>query len=257
MQMRRQTVQLLGGVLLGLLGAGLVFMYVRGVQSRSEGQETRAVYVAHEVIGAGTAAVSLADLVASEDVAADLAPEGALTDLEEIRGHFSTEEIQPGETLMRSMFATAGTTEAGALAIPKGREAMAITATIDGGLAQYAAPGDHVSVYATFENREVDVTQKILADVPILATEPGEGNAAQELTGSANQLVFVLALTPDEAGRLVFAKETGSIWMTLVPEGQKSPGIKDITEKALKFRVRVQCDGNRSDAQCDITGRAT
>ena len=43
-----------------------------------------------------------------------------------------------------------------------------------------------------------------------------EGEATEEDLG--NDTVFVLEVTPEEAERLAFAFENGSMWMTLVPE---------------------------------------
>ena len=47
------------------------------------------------------------------------------------------------------------------------------------------------------------------------ATTP-EGAPAEEETG--NETIFTLEVTPDQAERIVYAFENGSIWLTLVPE---------------------------------------
>ena len=51
---------------------------------------------------------------------------------------------------------------------------------------------------------------------PAPGTEGVEGAATEEDLG--NDTVFVLEVTPEEAERLAFAFENGSMWMTLVPE---------------------------------------
>jgi Flp pilus assembly protein CpaB len=51
---------------------------------------------------------------------------------------------------------------------------------------------------------------------PAPGAEPGvEGEDAED---TGNDTVFTLEVTPEEAERLAFAFENGSIWMTLVPE---------------------------------------
>ncbi|MGH2723196.1 MAG: Flp pilus assembly protein CpaB [Actinomycetota bacterium] len=252
--MRRQALQLVVGLLLGLLGAALVFAYVRSVRTDSADQgRTVTTLVAGEDIAAGTPGGSLEPMVQATEIPARYAPEGAVADLRQVEGLFATEAIRPGETLLASMFSAAGATRGGQLAIPEGTEAIAVTTSVAGGLAYYLAPGDHVSVYATFRDTGRKVTRKILADVPVLATQAG-GDAGENLAGAAtSELVIVLALTPEEAGRLVFGREVGSIWMTLVPQGQGSPMVPPVTQGAI--RVHIACTGDQTSAGCEITGK--
>jgi Flp pilus assembly protein CpaB len=52
---------------------------------------------------------------------------------------------------------------------------------------------------------------------PAPGTETGvEGQPAEDETG--NDTIFTIEVTPEEAERLAFAFENGSVWMTLVPE---------------------------------------
>lgn len=232
--MRRQGLLLIGGLVLGLVGAGLVFMYVRGVSSRAGNEETQPVYVAEAVIQAGTPSTAVTGLVTQTDVSTNLAPEGAVTDLGQVDGLFTLEEIQPGETLMQTMFSTAGTTETGDLAIPKDHEAVAVTAPLPNAVAEYPAPGDRVSVYATFgADATGGVTIKLLSNVLILSIEPRDGQTAQRLAGGNSEPLFVLALDPEDAAKLIYSKENGRIWMTLVPEGQRSPHVPAVSGGTL------------------------
>lgn len=255
--MRRQAMLMTVGLLLGLLGAALVFAYVRsaGRGAADEGPMITTL-VAQEAIAAGTPAMTIQEIVDPAEIPLRYAPEGAVADVAALEGLFATERIDPGETLLSSMFSTAGTTEAGRLAIPKGKEAIAVTTSLPGGLAQYLAPGDRVSVYATFRDTDRKITRKILTNVPILATEPAGGSATRQLSGSnPSELVLVLAATPDEAARLVFGKEVGSIWMTLVPQGQESPMVKPVTEGSIgKLKFRIRCTGDADSADCLVSG---
>ena len=47
---------------------------------------------------------------------------------------------------------------------------------------------------------------------------PTDGTAGQEGEDPGNSTVFTLEVTPDQAERIVYAFENGSIWLTLVPE---------------------------------------
>ncbi|MGH2740428.1 MAG: Flp pilus assembly protein CpaB [Actinomycetota bacterium] len=237
--MQRQSVLLVGGLVLGLLGGSLVFAYVRNLESRAEAEgEPIRVLVAEETIAAGTSGSAIADLVRTIEVPRRYAAPGAVTDLKRVADQWTVEQIEAGETITASQFAEAGST-AGRLPIPEGEEAVSVAVSLEQGLAQYAAPGDIVSVYSTFRTGQESFTRKILAAVEVLATSANPQSAAQRLTGTSgvgSQLVFVLSVTPREASRLVFAQELGSIWFTLVPEGQQSPRVPDVSYEFLPVR---------------------
>ena len=231
--MRRPPIILCTGLVLGLLGATLVLGYVRNIESRADAAEEMAtVVVATAAIPTGTAAGDAAGLVSATKVPARYARPGAITALDTVAGQFTVRRVEAGETLAARDFASAATT-AGALAIPAGREAMAVAVGIDGGVGRYPRPGDKVSVYATF-TQPAPLTQKILSDIQVLANQPA-GSATGRLESTdgvaaptGNQLVYLLAVTPDEASQLVHGAQTGEIWLTLVPEGQPSPPVADV-----------------------------
>ena len=56
------------------------------------------------------------------------------------------------------------------------------------------------------------------APVEIVApTTAAEGEAAPAAEQAPGNIVLTLELTPDQAERMVFAQENGSVWLTLVP----------------------------------------
>lgn len=237
--MQRHSVLLVGGLVLGLLGGSLVFAYVKNLESKAaaEGERIR-VIVADETIVAGTSGASLGDLVRTAEIPRRYAAPGAVIDIQTLADQWAVEQIEAGETITANQFAEAGTT-AGRLPIPEGEEAMSVAVTLEQGLAQYAAPGDVVSVYGTFRTGQESFTRKILSAVEVLATTANPQNPAQRLTGSSStgsQVIFVLSVTPREASHLVFAQELGSIWLTLVPQGQASPRVPDVSFEFLPVR---------------------
>jgi Flp pilus assembly protein CpaB len=151
MTVKRPPTILISGLVLGLLGAALVFGYVRSVESRAgAGEEMTTVMVASAAIPTGTAATDAATMATAARVPARYARPGSIAKLEAVAGQFTVRRVEPGETLSTRDFASAAQT-AGALAIPAGREAVAVAVPLDGGVGRYPRPGDKVSVYATFK----------------------------------------------------------------------------------------------------------
>lgn len=217
--MRRQTMLVAGGLILGLFGAALVLSYVKSVERRSpSGSQVIPVYVATRTIPAGTPGSSVDSMVKLDRVPQRYAAPRAITDLGPYAGQFTTHEIQAGATLTAFDFASFGASR-GKLPIPKGHEAVAVAVPLDTGLAYYAAPGDRVNVYAT--NRSTGgETRQILRNIKVLATQPNPTKTSQ--AGASTNLVFVLAVTRGEAQALINAKQTASIWLSLVPETSKA-----------------------------------
>ncbi len=223
--MRRQSMLLIGGLVLGLLGATLTFAYVRNVEGRAASKsEMVTAFVALEPIAAGTPGSVIVDVTEEKEIPRAYLQPGALEDLAAVTEQFTTRTIVPGQTLTTSDFGQVGESE-GRLPIPKGHEAVAIATSIDGGLGQYAQPGDKVSVYATFK-QGVATTRKLLSNVLVIATQANP-QAGDKLTGvspgTTTGLLFVLAVTPQQAGKLIYGQRMGEVSLTLIPEGQISP----------------------------------
>jgi pilus assembly protein CpaB len=223
--MRRQSMLLTGGLLLGLLGAALTFTYVKAVEGRAASKsETVTAFVARESIPAGTPGSAIEALVERRDIPRAYLQPGALENIASVASQFSLRTVAPGQTLTANDFGKVGATR-GRLPIPKGHEAIAIATTLDGGLGQYAQPGDRVSVYATFRS-PVATTRKLLSNVLVIATQANP-EAGSTLTGpppgSTGQLLFVLAVTPQQAGKVIFGQRMGEVSLSLIPEGQNSP----------------------------------
>ncbi|MEX2458021.1 MAG: Flp pilus assembly protein CpaB [Actinomycetota bacterium] len=227
--MRRQRVLLTGGLLLGLLGAALTFTYVRGVEGRAtSGSEMVTAYVATATIPAGTPGSQIGELTTTKRFPRAYLQPNALGELGAVDSQFTLRQITQGQTLTQTDFGEVGAS-AGRLPIPRGHEAVAIATTLDGGLGEYAQPGDRVTVYATFR-QPVPSTRKLLSNVLVIATRANP-EAGDRLTGtppgSTGQLLFVLAVTPKQAGKVIFGQRLGEVSLTLIPEGQTSPDPDD------------------------------
>ena len=121
----------------------------------------------------------------------------------------------------------------------------------DFGIPTEGAPASDTSTPSGSESQTVTVpyTRFVLQGVPVLAvgrdTRPAEDqpvevtvptNATQgEGEGQAQEIVsvYTLEVTPEQAERLVFALENGSIYLTLVPEDFVEISTKGITIETL------------------------
>lgn len=253
--MRRPSILLVAGAILGVVGGALVLAYVRDVESQaSAADETVSVYVARQVIPAGTSGAGVGGDTEAVEMPRRYAPDDALTDLETVGDRVALSRLDEGEVLRQRDFGTSATTK-GELAIPAGKEAMAVAVNLDGGVARYPQPGDRVNVFATFRDAGQGSTVRILSDVEVLATQASGSGGKVLGAGDGGQTVYLLAVSPDQAGRLVFGKTLGSIWLSLVPEGQQSPPVGEVTLDVPLSDPGQAAPAGTTDGTTDATAR--
>src|ERR1700712_914860 len=148
--MDRRKALLLVAAVIAAVGTLLVFLYVRGADTRAD-QRYDAVQVLRVVkpIAAGETveAAQTAGKIESGSVSKkDLLPD-ALTGTEPIAGKVATTNIYPGEQLISSKFGTTNATNG--LAIPKGKIAISINLSDPSRVAGFVNPGDKVAIFMT------------------------------------------------------------------------------------------------------------
>lgn len=222
---------------LALIATFAIFAYVRGIEQRAfEGAELVEVFVAQDLVPAGTSASAAAEagLIARETAPRANVPEGAIASLEQIEGLVTEDRILTDEILVAGRWVDPAAATSG-LEIPDGFEAVSVQVEIPPGVAGFVEAGDRVSLVATVfeaapaetEDDGAEVTEEgsvrsqyLLQGVDVLAvgqrvvTEEGEDGVQQ----SEAQVLMTVALQPDEIERLVLAIETAELYFTLLPE---------------------------------------
>ena len=151
----RRTLILIGAVVIGALAAFLTLNYVRGVESENaEENQLVEVLVAAQEIPEGTSADEALDINAvapAERRRADL-PVGAVTRAAEIQGQVSTVDLQGGEIITTSMFASESDTSGSkAVSLDEGNVAITISVDEAAGVANLIQPGDSINILARVE----------------------------------------------------------------------------------------------------------
>lgn len=244
----------IAGAVLGLLGAGLLALFVAQAASSASAQgdgETVVALVVQDDLTAGMGAEEVAARVAEAEVPASLAPAQRVTNLDELADREVVRTVGTGEILTASQFAGAGPM-AGGLVVPPGYEAMTLEADPAPGVEGYVTPGSRVNVYSTVTNTGGDpaapaggqpYTQLVLGHVDVLAVTKGnlQGESRDPAAeGDDGRIVLLLQVRPEDAPVLIHAQQHGSLWYTLVNEDDPAPTARRVQVGDLDPGQRTQ-----------------
>jgi pilus assembly protein CpaB len=229
-----KTIAAISALLLALAATVAIYFYVRGVEERAfEAAELVEVFVAQGPIDAGATAaeVSEAGLITRDTAPRGNVPFGAITSLDEIEEQFALDPILTGEIILRERWGTSEEVTVG-FTIPDGFEAIAAEVAVPPGVAGFVRAGDVVSAIATVEllgptveDDEGNVsaepeeirTQYLLQGIEVLAVGQRQLQTEEQEATTASVLL-TLAIEPEDAERLVFAIQNGSLYFTLLPD---------------------------------------
>lgn len=228
---RRQAFSI--AAVIGVVVAGLVY-FVLSQQTAPQvvtEPEQVTVLVAARDIPAFTTVTG--DMVETREIASRAAPLNALSAPEQAIGMIAQLAINAGQTLTQASVAPRTAAHGLTFVIPQAQRAVTVALDPISGVGGFVYPGDHVDVLATFHNGEYAVTRTILQNVEVLAmnditvrprngdttgpTDQPVGGEAQEAPATQQVRSATLAVSPDQAQRLILSAYRGALHMVLRP----------------------------------------
>lgn len=235
--MRGKVLVVVAALVLGGIAAFATYSYLGQLQRQTAaGNELVKVYVAKQDIERGALAPDLIaqGLVEQVDMPKRYVPDGAVSSVDSVGDRVLSGPVSKGEILTSGRLQYAS--EAGlAFSVPKNYVALTVPVDDARGVAGLVSPGDHVAVLATVEKTSArdQETRIIVPGVQVLAV--GQNTGGQSQGGSSGQTsgllssqgsgipqansttIVTLAVSAADAEKIVFAVESGSIWLALLP----------------------------------------
>ena len=241
--MNRRKVLLAVAALIAAVGTLLVFLYVRGADSRAD-QRYDAVTVLRVVKdiapGETVEAAQAAGKIETGSVSQkDLLPD-ALTGIEPVAGKVAVTTIYHGEQLVGTKFGATGS--ASGLTIPKGKIAISVNLSDPARVAGFVNPGDKVTIFHTAgANAEgAGYSRMLLPNVQVIGagTTTMVASTSTDATGAAvtDQLpktLLTVAVSQKEAERLLYATANGELSFGLLTTDSQIAASKGITGNNL------------------------
>jgi Flp pilus assembly protein CpaB len=180
------------------------------------------VLVATRAVDPGTAAsTALAQgAIRQKTVPPAARPADAPSDPSELAGRVSARAISAGEVITTGMFA-APQTRVGTVVIPPGKRALALELAPLPAVAGVARAGDHVDVYGVTKGEDGNApgVHLVLQSVEVLSVN-GTGLPSAQGQPNGPDFVYLLAVTPAEAERLIYLSEFEKLYFDLVAKGE-------------------------------------
>lgn len=244
--MGRRTVLLIVAVLIAAAGTALVLMYVQGIDARAvEGQERVDVLAATEQINVGD---TMSDALAAGkidtvEVTREDMVDGALVSADSIADQVAVSTIYPGEQILPQKFGEAG--EQVALPIPDGKIAVSIELTDPARVAGFVEPGSRVALFVSVDPEIIKpdgstaplptYTQLLLPDVLVAGvgdttvhTTTTTDEKGQQTTEEIPRTILTLAVTTEEAQKIVFSSRNGEFAVGLRTTKSKVDAVQGI-----------------------------
>jgi Flp pilus assembly protein CpaB len=221
---RRTAVTLAAGFAIfvgGSSGAAYLGSRDTGSAASAAGGGKVPVLFAAGPVDAGTpAATALSEgRIRSKTVAPGARPGNAVTDASQLTGRVSAAAIAPGSLVTSDMFAVPQT-RIGSVVIPPGKRALSLEMSPVAGVSGFVGAGDRIDVYGVANGEKTPPSVRlVLQGVEVLNVNGAGLPTAQGQPGGPN-LVYLLAVSPAEAERLIYLNEYEKLFFDLVPKGE-------------------------------------
>ena len=147
-------------------------------------------------------------------VPASWVPSGSIApeEVQSIEGKVVTTAVRKGDILLRANLAPRRH-EAFSQKVRNGRRAITIPVDAINSVSGLLVPGDLIDLYVSFEYRRKRITAPLLQGVLVLATgsDSQQSGSANEPTQGTDFSTVTLDTAPEEAARLVAARQAGTI----------------------------------------------
>ena len=219
------------GLIVFIVGAAATYLVARGGDddaSPAPGSGKATVLVAAKPIPAGTSGANAVNdgMVKSKTVVESAKPATALTDPSQLVGRTANLGVAEGQILTSEQFQQAQT-RIGTLQIPEGKTALAVQLANVPGVAGFAGAGDRINIYgvakSAVEARGGPSVKLIMQNTEVLNVN-GTTLAPTQGQPGGTGLVYLLAVTPTEAERLVYLTTFEQLYFSLVAKEQPPVG---------------------------------
>lgn len=227
--MKRSNLIVALGLAVFVVGAAATYLVMKDDEKSQAAPPANAnsVLYATAAIPAGTAGSTALQqgMVKTKTVDAGGVPPGAMTDPSQLVGKTAVTSIPEGSILTAEHFPQPQTS-IGTLQIPEGKTALALQLGYIPGVAGFVRAGDKIDIFGVNKAGGQEKAQLVMQNTEVLSVSSPAVAAGQPADISP---IFLLAVTPPEAEKLVYLSTFQGLYFSLVRKDQApvpgTPGV--------------------------------
>jgi pilus assembly protein CpaB len=243
--MDRRRLLLILAVFVAVIGTALVFLYVQGADKRASNQYDNVnVLKATQSVAAGESYDSAlaAGKISLQPVPQNQLNQGYEIDTTALKGKIASVTIFPGQQVISSQFGDSAVAAASSLPIPKGMIAISVNLTDPDRVAGNVQNGSAVAIFVTgtlgstaggaSSSDPLQSTRLLLPNVTVLnvgspqppaatTADAGDGTAAATTTEDLPRTLLTLAVTQQEAQKVILASKALDLTFGLLTNDSK------------------------------------
>lgn len=231
--MTTRIIAVVVAAVLAIVGAVLLIGYVRGADERAfDGAQLTEVLVVQDEIPAGTAGTDLGTAIDLKSVPTAYVAEGAITDAADLKGLVAAVSLEPGEQVLASRFVTPDQfgSDGGTAAVPKGMQEISLSLEVQRVVGGSLVAGDLVGVFGSLATDNVDSARTQLIESKVLVTSVVHDPTVDASTTQTSGAILVsLAVTADQAQRIVYQLEFGQVYLSRQSKDVTPPTSGSVT----------------------------
>lgn len=214
-------------IILAIIGSLLLSSYLNSLQAKiDEGAKLASVFVAKSPVSAGASGEDLMMIMEKRDIPQKYVAADAIKSESDVKDKSLVIALSAGEQLTKNKLRQEAVSEI-SYRLTSGKVAVSIPVDEVIGVSGNVKAGDHVAIFATFTPGPggSDITQLLLGDIEVLMNSEGDVKSGKLSSSGGLKKTLTLAVTLQEAEKVIFAEEKGKVWVSLLPANREGVQI--------------------------------
>jgi pilus assembly protein CpaB len=224
--MQNRLLAIMIAIVLAVVSAMALVVYANSADRRAISEQSPVqVWVASKKIEQGETFAEATGKIRAASVPRKTVVEGAVRSLQEISDRVATVDILPGEQLLNARWVSPENVEGrNLLNLQTGFQAVSIQVDATRQVSGFITPGNKVNLYVTLVRvGGGKFSRLLLANITVLAVGAATQGSKPPTGTRQNASTVTLAVADGQVEKVVFAAESGRIYLSLVAPAAKTP----------------------------------
>lgn len=230
--MQNRLLAIMIAIVLAVVSAMALVVYANSADRRAISEQSPVqVWVASKKIEQGETFAEATGKIRVASVPRRTVVEGAVRSLQQISDRVAAVDILPGEQLLDARWVSPENVEGkNLLNLRPGAEAVSIQVDATHQVSGFITPGNKINLYVTLAGGAggSKFSRLLLANIKVLAVGAATQGSRSPTGARQNISTVTLEVADEQAEKVVFAAESGTIYLSLVAPGAKPPQSREL-----------------------------